>query len=90
MISVLQFKYAILKFSVEQAIHPLDSAAPMVSSPTLGAVDENENSIVRTTCMADKKSLDRRIEGINFVDSWPNESSVKNLDFAAGRAEAGR
>ena len=34
MISVLQFKFAILKFSVEQAIHPLDRAATVVCSPT--------------------------------------------------------
>jgi len=93
MISVLQFKYAILKFSVEQAIHPLDSAAPMVSSPTLGAADENENSIVLTTCMADKKSLDRRIESINFVDHlWKcvaalsgNEAITCALDNANDR-----
>jgi len=60
MISVLQFKYAILKFSVEQAIHPLDSAAPVVCSPTLGVV--NENDIVPT------KSPDRRIENIDVVE----------------------
>jgi DNA-binding GntR family transcriptional regulator len=65
MISVLQLKYAILKFSIEQAIHPLDSAATMVCSPTLAA--GNENDIALTTRAIDKNFLDQRRESLRYV-----------------------
>lgn len=64
MIGVLQFEYAILKFSVEQAIHPLDRAATEACSPTSAA----GNGIALGSCTTDKKSLDQPIECARYVE----------------------
>ena len=63
MISVLQFKYAILKFSVEQAIHPLDRAVTVACSPTSAAGNSALGS-----CTTDKKSLDQPLECLRHVE----------------------
>lgn len=64
MISVLQFKFAILKFSVEQAIHPLDRAATVVCSPTSAP----GHGIALGSCTTDKKSLDQPLECTRYVE----------------------
>jgi DNA-binding GntR family transcriptional regulator len=64
MISVLQFKYAILKFSLEQAIHPLDRAATLICSPTSSI----GNGIALRACAIEKESPDQPRECVRYVD----------------------
>jgi DNA-binding GntR family transcriptional regulator len=77
MISVLQFKYAILKFSVEQAIHPLDRAATVVCSPT----SATDNGIALESCTTDKKSLDQPLECARYVEQmWGRIAALSGND----------
>jgi len=77
MISVLQFNYAILKFSVEQAIHPLDRAASVVCSATSAAV----NGIAPESCTTDKKSLDQPLECARYVEQvWECIAALSRND----------
>jgi DNA-binding GntR family transcriptional regulator len=64
MISVLQFKYAILKFSLEQAIHPLDRAATLICSPMSSVGD----GIALRDCAIEKQSHDQPRECVRCVD----------------------
>lgn len=77
MISVLQFKYAILKFSVEQAIHPLDRAATVVCPPT----SATDNGIAPESCTTDKKSLDQPLECARYVEQmWGRIAALSGND----------
>jgi DNA-binding GntR family transcriptional regulator len=77
MISVLQFKYAILKFSVEQAIHPLDRAATVVCSPT----SATGHGIALGSCTTDKKSLDQPLECARYVEQvWGRIAALSGND----------
>jgi DNA-binding GntR family transcriptional regulator len=77
MISVLQFRYAVLKFSVEQAIHPLDRAATVVCSPT----SATDNGIALESCTTDKKSLDQPLECARYVEQmWGRIAALSGND----------
>jgi len=76
MISVLQFKYAILKFSVEQAIHPLDRAATVVCSPTSAP-----GNGIAPSCAADEKSSDQPLECARYVEQvWDCIAALSGND----------